>query len=242
MECWIKLINVGLVQCQDIPVPALHAHRSLAETRSCSGTLRTLGSLMEDLFEVRITQGLFPAGLVQSLMLNNTCIKTYSPVLQVTLLEEHFTPPIPKNTLPFRDKWRKTPRTRTSGADQAGGDATPRAGTSGIGGDRSPWTGSSEAGLARKRACHRLFSNTTVQRRTILRHSLRSCHAPWLAIDIRDGLVRAECTSLHLPAHITAMVLSPLGTVRCGKAMRYTHRRIPQPPDWSVQGKVAARS
>ena len=57
---------------------------------------------MEDLFEVRITRGLFPAGLVQSLLLNTKCIEKYSPVLQVTLLREHFTVPIPKNTLPFR--------------------------------------------------------------------------------------------------------------------------------------------
>ena len=56
---------------------------------------------MEDLFEVRITQGLFPAGLVQSLLLNTKCIEKYSPVLQVTLLREHFTLPIRKNTLPF---------------------------------------------------------------------------------------------------------------------------------------------
>ena len=57
---------------------------------------------MEDLFEVRITQGLFPAGLVQSFLFNTKCIEKYSPVLQVTLLREHFTLPIPNNTLPFR--------------------------------------------------------------------------------------------------------------------------------------------
>ena len=102
MELWIKLINVGPPQCQDIPLPALHAHRSLAETRGCSGSLRTPGSLMEDLFEVRSTKGLFSAGLVQSLLLSTKCIKTYSPVLQVTLLTEHFILPIPNNTLPFR--------------------------------------------------------------------------------------------------------------------------------------------
>ena len=57
---------------------------------------------MEDLFGVRIIHGLFPAGLVQSLLLNTKCIEGYSPVLQVTLLGEYFTLPSPKNTLPFR--------------------------------------------------------------------------------------------------------------------------------------------
>ena len=57
---------------------------------------------MEDLFEVRVTQGLVPAGLVQSPLLNTKCIEKYSPVLQVTFLREHFTLPIPKNTLPFQ--------------------------------------------------------------------------------------------------------------------------------------------
>jgi hypothetical protein len=64
---------------------------------------------MEDLFEVRITQGLFritqglfPAGLVQSLLLNTECIEKYSSVLQVTLLREQFALPIPKTTRPFR--------------------------------------------------------------------------------------------------------------------------------------------
>ena len=48
-----------------------------------------------------ITQGLFPAGMVKYLLLNTKCIRRYSPVLQVTLLREFFTLPIPKNTLPF---------------------------------------------------------------------------------------------------------------------------------------------
>ena len=56
---------------------------------------------MEDLLQVRITKGLFPAGLAQSLLLNTKCIGKYSPVLQVTLLKEHFTLPIQKNSLPF---------------------------------------------------------------------------------------------------------------------------------------------
>ena len=51
---------------------------------------------------VRITQGLFPAALVQSLLLNTKCIETYSLVLQIALLREFFTLPVPKNTLPFR--------------------------------------------------------------------------------------------------------------------------------------------
>ena len=67
MECSINQINVrgvrsaipflGPLQCQDIPVPALHGQGSFAEVRCCSGTLRTPGSLMEDLFEVRFTPG-----------------------------------------------------------------------------------------------------------------------------------------------------------------------------------------
>ena len=112
MECRINQINVGRVRgaipffghtprCQDIPVPALHANGSLAEARGCSGTLRTPGSLMEDLLEVKIPQGLFRAGLVQSPLLNTTCIERYSPVLQVTLLREHFPLLIRKNTLPL---------------------------------------------------------------------------------------------------------------------------------------------
>ena len=57
---------------------------------------------MEDLFEVRITQALFQAGLIQSLLLDTKCMESNSPVPQVTLLREHFTLPISKNTLPFR--------------------------------------------------------------------------------------------------------------------------------------------
>ena len=57
---------------------------------------------MEDLFEVRITQGLFQAGLVQSLLLNTKCIEKYSPLLRVILLSVHVTLPISKNTLLFR--------------------------------------------------------------------------------------------------------------------------------------------
>ena len=63
---------------------------------------------MEDLFEVRITEGLFPAGLVQSLLLNTKCIERYSRVLQVTLLREQFTLPIPKNIPPFGMSHRST--------------------------------------------------------------------------------------------------------------------------------------
>ena len=56
---------------------------------------------MEDLSEVRITQGLFPAGSVQFFLLNTKCIENYGPVLQVTLPREHFTSPIPKDVPPF---------------------------------------------------------------------------------------------------------------------------------------------
>ena len=105
-------INVGRVrgaipffcplQCQEIPVPALHAHRSFADPRGCSGTLGTPGSLTEDLFEVRIIQGLFPACLVQSLLLNNKGLERYSAVLQLTLLRERLTLSIQKITLQLR--------------------------------------------------------------------------------------------------------------------------------------------
>ena len=40
---------------------------------------------MEDLSEVRITQGLFPAGLDQSLLLDTKCIEKYTPLLQTLL-------------------------------------------------------------------------------------------------------------------------------------------------------------
>ena len=58
--------------------------------------------------------------------------------------------------------------------------------------------------LARDWACHQLSTHTTISHRTMLRHELRNCNAPWSAIDIRDGLVRAACTSLRLSAGITA--------------------------------------
>ena len=87
------------LQCQDIPVPALHAYTSLGEARGCSGALMMPGSLIEDLFEGKITQGLFLGGLLVSLLLNTNCIQTYSPVLQVILPREHFTLPVTKNTL-----------------------------------------------------------------------------------------------------------------------------------------------
>ena len=80
---------------------ALHAHESFAEAKGWSGTLRTPGSLMEDLCEVMITQGLFSPVLVQSLSLDTKCNETYSRLLQVTLLREHLTLPISKITLPF---------------------------------------------------------------------------------------------------------------------------------------------
>ena len=57
---------------------------------------------MKDISEARITEGLFSARLVQSLLLNTKCTETYSPVLQVILPREHFTFPIPKNTLTLR--------------------------------------------------------------------------------------------------------------------------------------------
>ena len=70
-------------------------------------------------------------------------------------------------------------------------------------------------GLARNWACHQLSTHTTISRRTVLRHSLRNCNAPYFAIDNRDGLVRPACTSLRLSACMTAVVLAA-----CGKAMR----------------------
>ena len=70
-------------------------------------------------------------------------------------------------------------------------------------------------------ACHQLSTHTTISRRTMLRHSLRNSSAPWFAIDNRDGLVRPACTSLRLFARMTAMVLSPLRTAACGKAVRH---------------------
>ena len=61
---------LGPIQCEQLQVLALHAHGSLAEARRCSGTLKTPGSLMEDVFEVRITQGQFTACPLQSLLLD----------------------------------------------------------------------------------------------------------------------------------------------------------------------------
>ena len=56
---------------------------------------------MEDLFEIRITEGRIPAGSFQFLLLNTKYIEEYSPVLQVTLLRDHFNLPVAKTTLPF---------------------------------------------------------------------------------------------------------------------------------------------